>query len=112
MEAAAGDAVESWVVGGSSSVVAAPTGVATEGSGESCGGGWEAGEAAGLVGAHAPGREVALLDVKGGVAGTAVAADEDEPFEMIAVNCKKIGRTKTTCQNIFLSGQNPNSLQM
>lgn len=62
--------------------------------------------------AHVPGREEVLLDVKGDAAGTALAdeADEEEAFEMMAANCKEMGKwkerkTKTTCQNIFPSGK-------
>lgn len=57
------------------------------------------------------------MDVNGGAAGTAVAADvadEEEAFGM-AANWKEMekrrgGKTKTTCQNTFLSGKNLISL--
>lgn len=67
--------------------------------------------------AHVRGREEVLLDVKGGAAGTAFAdeADEEKAFEMMAANCKEMGKwkggkTKTTCQNIFPSGKSLISL--
>lgn len=51
------------------------------------------------------------MDERSGAAVTALAADdEEEAFEMMAANCKEMGKwkgrkTKTTCQNKFPTGK-------
>lgn len=57
------------------------------------------------MGAHALGKEEVLLDVKGGAAGTAVAADEAdeaEAFGRMAANWKEMGKRR--------GGKNQNNL--
>jgi len=94
VEAAAGGAGGSWVAGSSSFVVAAPSGAVPVGSGVPCAGGWGAEGAAGPAGARGLGREEVLLDVMGGAAGSAVAADEEEAFGRMAANWKKMGKRR------------------
>lgn len=60
------------------------------------------------MGAHGLGKETALLGERGGAAGTAVDADEEEAFGKTGANWEDMGKwrggkTKTTCQNVLLS---------
>lgn len=65
-----------------------PAGVVSVGSDEPGERGAAAEEPAGEWGVRAPGREVVLLDAKGGADGTADAADAGKAFERTAVNWK------------------------